>query len=148
MPNDNCTIQTRDKTGGNTPVDEPITDIKAYMTAGVESRIDDTEDRLDDLENANMITTIDLNDEAGADYQITAASQTIVLTDNYSEEFDIILPVATKGLKIMVSNQHTESVDVAPTGTDTINLVNNAISIATTVSSTFLCYANGAWAVI
>lgn len=141
MPNDNCTIQTRDKTGGNTPVDEPITDIKEYMTGSID-------DRVIALEDANMITTIDLNDEGGADYQITASSQTIVLTDNYSEEFDIILPVATKGLKITVSNQHTESVDVAPTGTDTISLVNSAITIATTVSSTFLCYADGAWAVI
>lgn len=39
-------------------------------------------------------------------------------------------------------------VDVVPDGTDTISLVNSAVTIATTVSKTFLCYATGKWAIV
>lgn len=52
------------------------------------------------------------------------------------------------GVRITVSNQDDASVDVAPTGTDTINGANSAETIATTESVTFLCYATGKWAII
>jgi len=51
-------------------------------------------------------------------------------------------------LQIRKSTGGGASVDVAPSGTDTISLVNSAITIATTVSKTFLCYADGAWAIV
>ena len=135
------TIQIRKTTGGDSPVDVPLSTLKLFYTAEDEARITA-------LEDANTITAIDLDDELGADYEITAASQTIVLTANYSTAWDILLPAGVAGLRIVVSNQDTASVDVVPDGTDTISLVNSAVTIATTVSKTFLCYATGKWAIV
>ena len=92
-------------------------------------------------------TVIDLS-EASADYQISGNSQTVVLVDNDDPVFDLLLPVATLGLRIIISNQDGESVDVAPDGTDTINGTNAAITLATTESATLICYATGKWAVV
>jgi len=135
------TLQIRKSTGGGAPVDVSLSELTTFVNTGVTAR-------LDAMDATSDVTEIDLDDELGADYQITAASQIVVLTANYSTAWDIILPAATKGLRVIVSNQDTASVDVAPAGTDTISLDTSAITIATTVSKTFLCYADGAWAVI
>ena len=135
------TMQIRKSTGGGAPVDVSLSELTTFVNTGVTARLDAIDATYD-------ITEIDLDDEEGADYQITAASQTIVLTANYSTAWDILLPVGVAGLKIVVSNQHTAAVDVVPAGTEVINLVNSAITIATKESATFLCFATGKWAVI
>lgn len=42
----------------------------------------------------------------------------------------------------------SDYLDQAQTGTEVINLVNSAITIATKESATFLCFATGKWAVV
>lgn len=102
------------------------------------------------LESANQIVVIDASEETG-DVQLIAEPHIAVLTDNAAEAVDLVLPEAVVnlvGVRITVSNQDDAAVDVAPTGTDTINGVNSAETIAITESVTFVCYAAGKWALI
>ena len=128
------------------------TEEDARLTA-LETTIDTPDtglvDRVEAIENANSVTVVDLSAGTG-DYAIESAG-IYVFTDNKAEPASVLLPEAVAGLvgmKAVISNQDNADLDVVPNGTDTINGVKEAETLATTESITVVCYAAGKWAIV
>lgn len=89
---------------------------------------------------------VSLNSATIGNLDLPTGNARLFLTDNYATPWDINLPTATgSGSVIQISNQHTESVNVNPHGTDTVNTANTAQVIATTKSAVFVDYHRGKW---
>lgn len=92
------------------------------------------------------INVIDLS-VYGKDYNISEENQTVIITDNATEAYDVLLPAGSVGLKIIVVNKDDAGVNVIPDGTDTIDGL-TTLTVSADSSSTLLCYESGKWITI
>lgn len=93
-------------------------------------------------------TVIDLSD-AKEDYVIEEGKNSIVvLTDNATPCYSIILPAAIVGLRVTIINQDDASVDIYAARGEYINGSDSTFTLTTLNSATFYCYEDGKWAII
>lgn len=81
------------------------------------------------------------------DYNVSEENQTVIITNNATEAYSVLLPAGLVGLKIIIVNKDDVSINVVPDGTDTID-GSTTLTVLAGSSSTLLCYESGKWITI